>query len=90
MLLILFVEVDLSFDVAGATLMAAASSSPEFFINILGTFLIKSDVGVGTVLGTGLYALMIVPALCILLNSNKVNLLRFDIIFLLLCRKCLV
>lgn len=66
------IKVDLSFDVAGATLMAAASSSPEFFINILGTFLIKSDVGVGTVLGTGLYALMIVPALCILLNSNKV------------------
>lgn len=53
--------------------MAAASSSPEMFVNILATFLTKSDVGVGTVLGTGLYALLLVPALCVLLNCNKVK-----------------
>lgn len=69
----LFLGLDLSPDVAGATLMAAASSSPELFVNILATFLTKSDVGVGTVLGTGLYALLIVPALCILLTSSKVK-----------------
>lgn len=62
---------DWSPDVAGATLMAAASSSPELFVNILATFLTKSDVGVGTVLGTGLFALLIVPALCILFTSYK-------------------
>ncbi|XKL60419.1 hypothetical protein PGB90_007476 [Kerria lacca] len=59
-------------DVAGVTLLAAASSSPEMFINILATFLTKSDVGVGTILGTGLFALFLVPALCILLTSRRV------------------
>ena len=61
-------------DIAGATLMASASSSPDMFVNIMATFLTKNDVGVGTVLGTGLYALLLVPALCILLNANKVML----------------
>lgn len=53
--------------------MAAASSSPEMFVNILATFLTKSDVGVGTVLGTGLFAMLLVPAFCIIFSTSKVK-----------------
>lgn len=69
----IFIGLEWNLDVAGVTLLAAASSSPEMFINILATFLTKSDVGVGTILGTGLFALFLVPALCILLTSRRVR-----------------
>lgn len=39
-------------DVVGATFMAAAASSPELFINSVGTFITKSDLGVGTIVGS--------------------------------------
>jgi len=41
-------KLKLSQDVAGATLMAAGGSSPEFFTALVGTFQ-KSDVGFGAV-----------------------------------------
>lgn len=45
----------ISSDVAGATFLATASCFPELFVNVVGTFLTESDLGVGTV---GRYSLM--------------------------------
>ena len=39
----------MSNDVAGATFMAAGTSAPELFTNIMGTFVTKSDLGIGTI-----------------------------------------
>lgn len=39
-------------DVAGATLMAAGGCAPELFANFVATLLLKSSVGVGTVIGS--------------------------------------
>ncbi|KAK7576201.1 hypothetical protein V9T40_012487 [Parthenolecanium corni] len=64
-------------DISAVTFMAAASSSPEMFVNILATFLTKSDVGVGTVLGSGLFAMLLVPAFCIIFSSSKVLKVEF-------------
>lgn len=63
----------LSQDVAGASLMAAAVACPELFVNILATFFYTDgDVGIGTVVGTGLFNILLVPGLCVLMASQKV------------------
>lgn len=64
-------KLELSNDVAGATLMASGTSSPELFINLIGTFLTEGDVGTGTVVGSGVFNMLAVPALCILLCRNQ-------------------
>lgn len=51
-------------DVAGATFMAIASSSPELFINSVGTFITEGDLGVGTVVGSAVFNILAVPACC--------------------------
>lgn len=62
----------LSQDVAGASVMAAAVACPELFVNILATFFTEGDVGIGTVVGTGLFNILLVPGLCILMADQKV------------------
>ena len=47
----------LSPDVAGATFMAAGSSAPELFTSLMGVFAVKSDVGVGTIVGSAVFNL---------------------------------
>uniref|UniRef100_A0A671NNN3 Sodium/potassium/calcium exchanger 3-like n=1 Tax=Sinocyclocheilus anshuiensis TaxID=1608454 RepID=A0A671NNN3_9TELE len=42
----------LSEDVAGATFMAAGSSAPELFTSVIGVFITKGDLGVGTIVGS--------------------------------------
>lgn len=64
---------DVTEDVAGATIMAAASSSPELFINVVGTFVTEGDLGVGTIVGSAVFNILAVPACCGLL-ANQVRL----------------
>merc|ERR1719515_705940 len=55
----------LSSDVAGATFMAAGSSAPELFTSIVATFLIVNEGGVGTIIGSAIFnILVIVGATC--------------------------
>ncbi|KAF0769271.1 sodium/potassium/calcium exchanger 5-like [Aphis craccivora] len=61
----------LSQDVAGASVMAAAVACPELFVNILATFFTEGDVGIGTVVGTGLFNILLVPGLCVLMADHK-------------------
>lgn len=51
-------------DIAGATVMAMASSSPELFINSVGTFVTEGDLGVGAVVGSAVFNVLAVPACC--------------------------
>uniref|UniRef100_A0A8D9EYG8 Sodium/potassium/calcium exchanger 5 n=1 Tax=Cacopsylla melanoneura TaxID=428564 RepID=A0A8D9EYG8_9HEMI len=48
-------DLKLSPDVAGATFMATATCAPELFVNIIGTFLTQSDLGLGTVVGSAVF-----------------------------------
>ncbi|OAD52171.1 Sodium/potassium/calcium exchanger 5, partial [Eufriesea mexicana] len=57
-------KINVTEDVAGATIMATASSSPELFINIVGTFVTEGDLGVGTVVGSAVFNILAVPACC--------------------------
>lgn len=59
-----FKAMSLKEDVVGATFMAAVTSSPELFINFIGTFVTKGDLGVGTVVGSAVFNNLAVPACC--------------------------
>lgn len=65
---------NLNEDVVGATFMAAAASSPELFINSVGTFITKSDLGVGTIVGSAVFNVLAVPACCGLFAGQVVYL----------------
>jgi K+-dependent Na+/Ca+ exchanger-like protein len=58
-------KLQLSNDVAGATFMAAGSSAPELFTSLVATFLIVNEGGVGTIIGSAIFnILVIVGATC--------------------------
>uniref|UniRef100_A0A8D0CHB6 Sodium/calcium exchanger membrane region domain-containing protein n=1 Tax=Scleropages formosus TaxID=113540 RepID=A0A8D0CHB6_SCLFO len=54
----------LSEDVAGATFMAAGSSAPELFTSLIGVFITKGDVGVGTIVGSAVFNILIIIGVC--------------------------
>ena len=65
---------NLSEDVAGATFMAAGSSAPELFTAIIGVFVAKGDVGVGTIVGSAVFNILVIIALCALFAGQVVQL----------------
>ncbi|XP_073954149.1 sodium/potassium/calcium exchanger 5-like isoform X2 [Choristoneura fumiferana] len=67
-------RLDMEEDVAGATFMAAASSSPELFINCVGTFVTQGDLGVGAVVGSAVFNVLAVPACCGLIAGTVIEL----------------
>ena len=54
----------MSNDVAGATFMAAATSAPELFVNVIGTFITEGDIGVGTIVGSAVFNILAIAACC--------------------------
>ncbi|XP_071451451.1 sodium/potassium/calcium exchanger 3 isoform X2 [Hetaerina americana] len=54
----------MSNDVAGATFMAAATSAPELFVNVVGTFITEGDIGIGTIVGSAVFNILAVAACC--------------------------
>ncbi|OXA59613.1 Sodium/potassium/calcium exchanger 5, partial [Folsomia candida] len=48
-------ELHLERDIAGATLMGIATSSPELFTNVIGVFVMRGDIGVGTIVGSAVF-----------------------------------
>lgn len=63
----------MSEDVAGATFMAAATSSPELFINVVGTFVTEGDIGVGAIVGSAVFNILAVPACCGLFGGQVID-----------------
>lgn len=57
-------------DVAGATFMAAGGSAPELATSLLGVFVSKSDVGIGTIVGSAVFNILFVIAVCALAAPN--------------------
>jgi K+-dependent Na+/Ca+ exchanger-like protein len=58
-------HLNLSMDVAGATLMAAGGSAPELFTSLFGTFQ-ESEVGIGTIVGSAVFNVLFVIGCCAL------------------------
>merc|ERR1712072_242544 len=63
-------KLNLSDDIAGATLMAAGGSAPELFTSLIGTFQ-ESAVGFGTIVGSAVFNVLFVIAMCALFQKDK-------------------
>lgn len=44
--------------------MAAATSAPELFVNVIGTFITEGDIGVGTIVGSAVFNILAVASCC--------------------------
>ncbi|XP_076367837.1 putative sodium/potassium/calcium exchanger CG1090 isoform X1 [Tachypleus tridentatus] len=61
-------------DVAGATFMAAGSSAPELATAVIGVFIAKDDIGIGTVVGSAVYNIAFVISICGLFAGREIYL----------------
>lgn len=61
-------------DVAGATFMAAGSSAPELATAVIAVFVAKDDIGLGAVIGSAVFNVMFVIAVCGLFSGMIVYL----------------
>ncbi|KAI1704358.1 sodium/calcium exchanger protein [Ditylenchus destructor] len=84
----------ISDDVAGATLMAAGGSAPEFFTSLFGVFITENNVGVGTIVGSATFNILCVLAFCTLFSKTVLKLtwwpLFRDVLFYSIALLCLV
>jgi len=62
-------SLEISEDVAGATLMAAGGSAPEFFTSFIGTFQ-ESDIGFGTIVGSAVFNVLFVIGMCAIFSQE--------------------
>ncbi|XP_066535544.1 sodium/potassium/calcium exchanger 3 [Hoplias malabaricus] len=69
----------LSEDVAGATFMAAGSSAPELFTSVIGVFITKGDVGVGTIVGSAVFNVLCIIGVCGIFAGQAVRLSRWTL-----------
>ena len=53
-------------DVAGATIMAIGSSSPELFTSLIGVFVAQDDVGLGAIVGSAVFNSLLVVGICVI------------------------
>ncbi|MGH0171231.1 UNVERIFIED_CONTAM: hypothetical protein FKN15_064053 [Acipenser sinensis] len=64
----------LSEDVAGATFMAAGSSAPELFTSLIGVFITKGDLGVGTIVGSAVFNILVIIGVCGVFAGQTISL----------------
>ncbi|KAJ7996631.1 hypothetical protein DPEC_G00239050 [Dallia pectoralis] len=67
-------NLQLSEDVAGATFMAAGSSAPELFTSLIAVFITKGDVGVGTIVGSAVFNILVIIGVCGIFAGQAVHL----------------
>ncbi|GBG24939.1 Sodium/potassium/calcium exchanger 5 [Hondaea fermentalgiana] len=64
-------DLKLSPDVAGATFMAIGSSAPELLTSFVDVFLSKASVGIGTILGSAMFNLLVIVAGTAIIGKSK-------------------
>ncbi|XP_064111022.1 sodium/potassium/calcium exchanger Nckx30C-like isoform X6 [Macrobrachium nipponense] len=67
-------KLQISEDVAGATFMAAGGSAPELFTSVIGVFISFDDVGIGTIVGSAVFNVLFVIAMCVLFSKTVLDL----------------
>mmetsp|Transcript_83514 Transcript_83514/g.145161 ORF Transcript_83514/g.145161 Transcript_83514/m.145161 type:complete len:517 (-) Transcript_83514:48-1598(-) len=61
-------------DVAGATLLAFGSSAPEFCTNVVATFFIVNECGVGDIIGSAIHNILLVVGVSGIFATRALNL----------------
>eukprot|EP00033_Pygsuia_biforma_P000437 GCRY01000520.1.p1 GENE.GCRY01000520.1~~GCRY01000520.1.p1 ORF type:complete len:514 (+),score=95.62 GCRY01000520.1:218-1759(+) len=64
----------LSEDVAGATFMAAGSSAPELFTSIMSVFVAENDTGIGAIVGSAIFNILIIIGVIAICSGQVVQL----------------
>ena len=88
---IMCVKLNLKEDVAGASFMAFGASAPEIVISIITTIQggDNVDIGVGSIIGSGMIGLMLIPGICGVSSKSDLILKRRpltrDVIFYVFC-----
>uniref|UniRef100_A0A8V5FMF8 Sodium/calcium exchanger membrane region domain-containing protein n=1 Tax=Melopsittacus undulatus TaxID=13146 RepID=A0A8V5FMF8_MELUD len=72
-------KLHLSEDVAGATFMAAGSSTPELFASVIGVFITHGDVGVGTIVGSAVFNILCIVGVCGMFAGQVVCLTKWAV-----------
>lgn len=67
-------KLQLQDDVAGATFLAAGGSAPELATAFMGTFISKSDVGFGTIVGSAVFNILFVIGACAYVAEDGIEL----------------
>lgn len=67
-------KLGVSEDVAGATFMAAGGSAPELFTSVIGVFISKDDVGIGTIVGSAVFNILFVLSMCAIFSKSVLEL----------------
>ncbi|XP_029991961.1 sodium/potassium/calcium exchanger 2-like [Sphaeramia orbicularis] len=67
-------KLEISNNVAGATVMAAGASAPRFFALCIGVLLIHIPVGVGAIVGPAVYNILFVIGMCALFSQGVLHL----------------
>ena len=67
-------KLKISEDVSGATFMAAGGSAPELFTSIIGVFIARNDVGIGTIVGSAVFNILFVIGMCALFSKEVLSL----------------
>ncbi|XP_065808717.1 sodium/potassium/calcium exchanger 1 isoform X4 [Labrus bergylta] len=65
---------EISDDVAGATFMAAGGSAPELFTSLIGVFISRSNVGIGTIVGSAVFNILFVIGMCAIFSREMLHL----------------
>lgn len=63
-------RLNMSEDIAGATFMAAGGSAPELFTSFIGVFIAKSNVGLGTIVGSAVFNILFVIGCCAIFSRD--------------------
>jgi Ca2+/Na+ antiporter len=53
--------------------MAISTSAPELFTNVIGTFVTKGDMGLGTIVGSAVFNILAVGAACGIMAGIAIN-----------------
>ena len=64
---------------AGATFMAAGSSAPELATSLIGAFVAKDDIGVSGVVGSAVFNITLVVAVCSLCATHTIQLSWYSV-----------
>lgn len=67
-------SLDMTPDAAGATFMAAGGSAPELFTSLIGTFIARSNVGFGTIVGSAVFNVLFVIGCCAIFTPGHLPL----------------
>lgn len=76
-----FEKLHLSSHVAGATILAAASSGSELCTSMVGVFFAKNDLSINMLVGAGSYNLLVITTICCFcVYKFKTKLYKFQIL----------